>query len=534
MKILITAVAGVGCLLLMVAVPRPVLAEEPVHLQPTVRWEYLSDQRWDHAQHFVGGYAVVWREQSGYGLINEKGQVVVEPIWDEIGSNMGLLEPGPFYEGLCAVKREGKWGFADESGKVVIEPKWDLVSAFRGGNSTVNLGGRDTPTEEEQRKGLSIDWEPGGKWGIIDKTGKVLVEPEWDDIGPLAGEGFYMVAREGTWGILKKDGTEIVEPEWEDFRIIGENLYAVMRGGKWGVIKPDGTVVVKLVWDEIGSFLDEIAPVKLNGKWGAVDENGEVMIEPVWRRLNVIHNGRAFVSSGENGLGPWGMIDKTGKVWVKPEWDTISGIGEGERYEVVKNGKHGVVDSSGKLVVEVKWDYLSRFSKSRYVATQNGKLVLLKRDGQVAMTPKYTSSHYTDAWKIIEGLCLVQRNEKRGFIDSEWKVVIEPIWDAACPFREGVARVRKDKGWGLIDRNGKVVLEPRYEINGDMSEGLVWVEGETESGYVDRRGKFVIRGQNWKYCSQVTGGLALVQERDHGWHYRFIKVVDEPADSDRR
>ena len=49
-----------------------------------------------------------------------------------------------------------KYGFIDKNGKVVIEPQFDNVSAFSEGLAKV---------------------EKDGKWGFIHKSGKVVIEP---------------------------------------------------------------------------------------------------------------------------------------------------------------------------------------------------------------------------------------------------------------------------------------------------------------------------------------------------------------------
>ncbi|ECS1419287.1 WG repeat-containing protein, partial [Campylobacter coli] len=56
----------------------------------------------------------------------------------------------------------GKWGFIDKSGKIVIEPKFDSIWSFREGLVKVGLN---------------------GKYGLIDKSGKIVIEPKFDDIG---------------------------------------------------------------------------------------------------------------------------------------------------------------------------------------------------------------------------------------------------------------------------------------------------------------------------------------------------------------
>ncbi|EGQ2639350.1 WG repeat-containing protein, partial [Campylobacter coli] len=60
------------------------------------------------------------------------------------------------------VELNRRWGFIDRSGKFVIEPKFDDAWNFNEGLAGVELN---------------------GKWGFIDKSGKIVIEPKFDDIG---------------------------------------------------------------------------------------------------------------------------------------------------------------------------------------------------------------------------------------------------------------------------------------------------------------------------------------------------------------
>lgn len=54
------------------------------------------------------------------------------------------------------VQVDGKYGFIDRTGKIVIEPTFESVGIFA--------------------EGLA-DAKSGGKWGLIDRTGKLIWEP---------------------------------------------------------------------------------------------------------------------------------------------------------------------------------------------------------------------------------------------------------------------------------------------------------------------------------------------------------------------
>jgi len=78
-------------------------------------------------------------------FIDMTGQVVIP--------NDGWDGASPFYEGLAAVRKDGKWGYINTSGEYVIEPKYNVARPFSCGVAIVS-------TEEE--------------WFIIDAQGNVL------------------------------------------------------------------------------------------------------------------------------------------------------------------------------------------------------------------------------------------------------------------------------------------------------------------------------------------------------------------------
>lgn len=83
--------------------------------------EVLS-QGFDNAKPFInkdGCAAVCSGEQ--WGLINKKGEIVLEPKFQELGSGS---------EGLAAFMEDGKWGYITEKGEIFIEAVFDGAKGF--------------------------------------------------------------------------------------------------------------------------------------------------------------------------------------------------------------------------------------------------------------------------------------------------------------------------------------------------------------------------------------------------------------------
>ncbi|MFC0212447.1 WG repeat-containing protein [Paenibacillus chartarius] len=247
--------------------------------------------KFDDAHDFKEGMASVLVGDK-YGFIDKSGSVVIQPQYDATGDfseGMAAVQQGKkwgyvdknskeivapifddasdFSEGLAPVKRSGKWGYIDKSGNEVIPPQFDraysfnnglaLVADSRGVTSFINRSGTTViypkilNEKKEQRETGSIilvtfgeyfnfqeGYAPlrmGNKWGFIDVTGKIVIQPQYEDAGGFA-EGLAAVKKNGKWGYIDKLGKEIIAPQFSKASFFAEGLAGVEVDGLWGYI----------------------------------------------------------------------------------------------------------------------------------------------------------------------------------------------------------------------------------------------------------------------------------------------------------
>src|SRR4051812_47426950 len=82
-----------------------------------------------------------------------------------------------------------------------------------------------------------------GKWGFIDRTGKVIVEPQYDNF-LYAEDGMRAVEIGGKWGFTDEAGAIIIAPQYADARSFREGLAAVKVGNKWGFVDKTGKMQI--------------------------------------------------------------------------------------------------------------------------------------------------------------------------------------------------------------------------------------------------------------------------------------------------
>lgn len=76
------------------------------------------------------GFSVVYADNDSCFFINKYGQRL---------DNQYFRRAHAFHEGMAAVEINDKWGFIDTTGKVIIEPKYFLVNDFSEGLASVSL-----------------------------------------------------------------------------------------------------------------------------------------------------------------------------------------------------------------------------------------------------------------------------------------------------------------------------------------------------------------------------------------------------------
>jgi hypothetical protein len=108
-----------------------------------------------------------------------------------------------------------------------------------------------------------------------------------------------------------------------------------------------------------------------------------------------------------------------------------------------------------------------------------------------------------------------------GFVNSENKIVIQPIYYDAKPFSEDLAAVRyrdnKDRvRWGYINKNGEFVIKPMFYSGSFFKEGFAAVEayGFGFWGVIDTLGNWVIKPSTLDKMLSPQDGMVLFQKKD--------------------
>ena len=288
-----------------------------------VQPKFAVKPRFEGAMSFSEGLAAV-KVDGKWGYIDRKGEMVIGPafdlawrfseglapifsdgIWGFIDkSGRYRIRPAfgwamSFTEGLAAVNigglGVGKWGYIDGEGSVVIEPRFDVAWPFSEGAAQVEIDGktlyidRAGNTLKDDRRfsdGVS-PFLSKGKWGYIDRDGKITIEPRFDAAFPFK-DGIAVVVLGGGWGFINRSGEFVLKPGFADIDFAHNFSEGLSRVGvdddedmagytddmaidRWGYVDSEGRGIITIRYERAYDFSEGAAAVMVDGKWGYIE-----------------------------------------------------------------------------------------------------------------------------------------------------------------------------------------------------------------------------------------------------------------------
>ena len=164
-----------------------------------------------------------------FGFINTKGKVIIPFKYDEAYSfgrdkkgqdgfpQLALVNIGNTEAHRFKLFTQGKWGLIDKKGRVVLPIKYGYIFAVHEGMACIFDG--EFIIDQKQ----SVDVQ--GKFGFINDTGIVVINPIYDHVDPAFVNGVLNVTKDGEDFQINKKGEKINQfPIIEDKGIFTFNM----------------------------------------------------------------------------------------------------------------------------------------------------------------------------------------------------------------------------------------------------------------------------------------------------------------------
>ncbi len=333
----------------------------------------------------------------------------------------------------------------------------------------------------------------GEKVGLLDMSGKVILEPIFDEITRVGwdkaqGKLAFLVSVNNKFGFYTSDGKEAFAPSFERYEMVkglnNENLFQVTNFinddlGKAGVINMNGEMVVPQIYTRIEQMDGPANTFQLlsiaEDRQGVMMGHSKVIIPAKYGNVyTVSFAGKTFFNVEAERVGT-ALMDSLGSI-------------------IVPFGKSNYEFSVDENSPSLGPAYFSLYEKKKYGFASSDKGIILP-----------LQYDYIETIKLIGKIFFnLKKNKKYGLADGDGQVVIpvDKEFIETLEVNDLAFAIIKKKGlYGLVDVSGKFILPATYQSI-EQAEGM-------GNGYIftmmDKQGQTFF----------LTSELNIIKEEDN-------------------
>ncbi|MCC6725568.1 MAG: WG repeat-containing protein [Saprospiraceae bacterium] len=413
-----------------------------------------------------------WLEGLGKStLVDKDGNTILNP--DNYG--LSAWDKNDFFEdGYGVVRVKGRYEIIARDGShIPIDKKYESVKPFYKGRAVAKLEDKF-----------------GGLRGLIDSTGKDVIEPMYSSIEEFS-QGLAKVNRDSKQGIIDFNG-KVIEPLNANIFITSQRPYGFTiidkQTKKQTLISPYAGGKRLEGLDNYPKFSEGVAVVSKEKKYGIVDSTCAIIVPFEFDYISDYKNGGLIASKNKQ----YGVFDKTGKLVVPLEFERISNTPEPNLFYVSKTGKMGLMANDGSTNIPLEYTSIEQASNGVWEVSKDNKYGLLNSKGEVLLPIEYDR---IDCVNKALGWVRATKNSKNYFITNGYSDITElseQDFFLPCDMESDVAvRVDSLDRYGLYDMKGNVILPNEYDHIASLNAHAFVVKKGKTTGIVDNKGRFV-------------------------------------------
>lgn len=464
--------------------------------------EWVIKPMFEYTYDFIEGRGIV-KFNGMYGIISSDLKWILPPSLNEIFSWRNKIW-------ACVGK---KWGALSLSGEWEIKPQFDEIWSSDHGYFGVKIGGLKGIYDVD----YNCIYEP--EYDSIEVDGRF-------DIKTLSHYVIFNASKDGKSKrhVLKFQENDLLNCEVVETLQNSNGLSdytLIKRNDKYGVINANGYIRVQPKYKRIVADFNVLSNIHVRDAIWAQDEQGWHLIasgvtgnikECIIRDKNNMPDvelipqlcrglspkittieGKEMVLAydgylifalpplplddldisekrGENDL--IGLVDKYGNWIVEPAFTSfdgfINGVSVVSQLDAKGKQKEGLIDKTGVWVAEPKFDRIWSLREGMHVFEKSKKCGVMNEDGKIVAKNIFLAGG-TDAY-FKDGRLRVKQQKKDGrkfgYLGTDGKWAIEPIFDDAKSFYCGEAEVNFNGQWVKIDLDGNFI--PPLPYNGEL------------------------------------------------------------------
>lgn len=361
--------------------------------------------------------------------------------------------------------------------------------------------------------------DSNGKYGVVDKSGNVIIEPEYAivQIPNPSKDVFICLTQEEQSKYTTTVYNKQKKVLFEEYK----NVQAI----------PIDINIDKSPYEKSTLIYEK------DGKYGLINFKGKEIAKPIYDSISSINykEGSFLVKQGDK----VGIINMKGKEIIPIEYETITS--DNYYSETTKNKttgfivskktedgyRYGYIDYKGNTVLKTEYTQLERVTEIQdekniyFIAFKDGQAGLLKNQDTI-LNYEYEDIQYNN----LNNTFIVQRNRKEGAVTIEGQTILHPEYDTilfAGIYLNAIKgnstlifdlqgnqiqtdiismnktenpkyfiAIDKSNNYTVVDSNRNVLIDNNYNYIEYLAEDYFIVARDGKNGVIDITGKSVL------------------------------------------
>lgn len=420
------------------------------------------------------------------------------------------------------VYTNGKWGVMDQTGKIIIEPEYDEMITIPNPKVDIFIALQNVDYETNTYKTEILNEE--GQELFADYDLVEVIENQ-DKLGNLWYEdGVLKVNKDGKYGLINYSGKEILPIEYDKIESLKgtKNSIIITKEEKKGLCDNEGNIIIKPEYKEIKSIDDDYKNgyivINTEGKYGVIDFTKSQVLEEKYDNIKeTTSNGLYIVKEGSI----LKVVNKEGTV-LEDKFSDAKKI-NGENIIFIKNKQNGVINKDGEIKIAAEYDDLQYAFGEYYIAKKSGKYGIINLEKEEKLPFEYETIFYNKEASFIEAK--KSNVEVTEIYNTEFEKKIEGIIieinSSKSYIRAKVEDEYKYYSFTLEEKASKDIL---------TSNTLFLSKKDGKYGYVNKQGNVVVDYIYEDATEQNDSGYVAVK-KDGKWGSlnKDGKVIVEPT-----
>ncbi len=298
-----------------------------------------------------------------FGAVSDAGKVILPITYDQVAFYNLKDSACSRWEGTLLIKKDGLYALCRADGSPITALAFEEIPYL-----PETCGGSQAVFKVKQ----------GGKFGLIDSKGGILIRPVYDDVfmlknekGKITTPEVACVRKQNKYGFLELKEKQILPTNFDKIaflqqleivekdKISTHLLVKVWLNGKCGVMNLTKKTEIPIEYTDIQPFENELALVQKDGKFGFINVEGKEKIAIKYDFAYSFRHGIAIVKKGEN----FGAINAEKKEVISFDYQNLAYLVEKPKkgndaqeflaqfLKAQKGEKYGVINQQGKAII---------------------------------------------------------------------------------------------------------------------------------------------------------------------------------------